>query len=432
MKIMSPRWLAVAMLSTACAASEAGDEAAAPTPPGGEDESACVPGHQTFCDCPGGVEGVQVCNDEGTGFGTCDCEETSSGSGGSAPMPCGDGMCSADENCHTCASDCGTCAPCDIAPSCEGADVPAAELPHVADLDVPAMQAVTAEMMRERLEAAVREGGLGMRLVAAALDQRAGALEHPLVAALREVFAAHPEASAALGRQLATAGMASPGAYRAAYPDPQFEEVVWKTRDGEFPGGTMECGAPLLRLAASHVQVHEEDDDFANDIVYCVIQAEASLGAEVRVTPQTPNLDEGDGHTFALESGVFWGQQGPTTPGGNILVTYDCFEADSSTGYQDLVDAIGHAAGQIGNSVEGDNGWIFDGAAAIAPIVSTGLALDNDDHLFNAQQTIELDRQLELTNGAFWTVRREGTHSLSDWDWELTIKAWGCAEYGEL
>jgi hypothetical protein len=430
MKISVSIWLAAAAILGGCAAGDPGADTAEPPSSENPGETACIPGHQTFCDCPGGAEGIQVCNDEGSGFGTCDCEAPM-GEGGSEPMACGDATCAADENCHTCASDCGACEPCDIAPSCDNATVPAAELPHVTDLDVPSMQAVSAEMMRERLESAVREGGIGMQLLAAALDD-ADAFEHPFVSALREVLAARPVAREAIARQLAISGMASPEAYRVAHPDPQFSGVTWETLDNEFPGGTMECGAPLLRVAASHVQVHEEDDDFANDIVYCAIQAEAATAAEIRVTPQTPNLDEGDGFDFALESGVFWGQQEPVTPGGNILITYDCFEADSSTGYQDLVDAIGHAAGQIGNSVEGDNGWIFDGAAAIAPIVSTGLALDNDDHLFNAQQTIELDRQLELTNGAFWTVRREGTHSLSDWDWELTIKAWGCAEYGTL
>jgi len=163
-----------------------------------------------------------------------------------------------------------------------------------------------------------------------------------------------------------------------------------------------------------------------------VVQAEAATGAEVRITPQTPNLDQGDSFQFALESGVFWGQAEPTTPAGNLMITYDCIEADTTDGYQNLVNAIGDAATQVGDVVEGDNGWIFKTAGAIAPVVSSGLALDSDDHLFNAQQVIPLDKQLELTGGAYWTVRRAGTHNLSDWDWELFISAWGCAEYGTL
>jgi hypothetical protein len=249
---------------------------------------------------------------------------------------------------------------------------------------------------------------------------------------LREVFADHPQASHALRAQLGSAGMRAPAEFRARYPELRSGEPRYETLDGDVGGGTLECGAPLLRIAAAEIRVHEEDDDVANDIVYCVIQAEAQGRAEIRITPQTPNLDEGDSHSFALEAGVFWGQKEPATPGTNLLVTYDCIEADTSDGYANMVAAIGQAAKQVGNVVESDNGWIFSTAAALAPIVASGLALDGDDKLFNAQQTIPVERHMELTNGGYWTVRREGTNLWSDWDWELVVKAWGCAEYGTL
>lgn len=35
--------------------------------------SACVPGAQHACACPGGPQGVQVCNNQGSAFGRCDC-----------------------------------------------------------------------------------------------------------------------------------------------------------------------------------------------------------------------------------------------------------------------------------------------------------------------------------------------------------------------
>lgn len=431
MKILGTGSLALLMFG--CAASDGGTSLDDPSPEAIE-EGACVPGAQATCACPGGTEGVQVCQDDGASFGACTCgggEDDELTPPGEQP-PCGDGTCSEDESCHTCAVDCGTCEPCDIAPSCDNAHIPPPSLPHLTDLDVPQMQAVSPEAMRDRLFQAVAEGGEAMRVIAAALDGTPSAHEHPLVTKLREVFAEHPEATAALTRQLAQAGMPSATEYRHQQPERQLEEIVWQTLDVEYPGGTMECGSPMLRVGVTKIKVHEEDDDFANDIVYCMVQAETANGAEIRVTPKTPNLDEGDEHSFALDAGVFWGQQGPSTPGGNVLITYDCFESDTSSGYQGLIDAIGAAAGEIGNVVEGENGWIFDAVAAIAPVVSAGLALDNDDHLFNAQQTIPLDRQLELTNGAYWTVRREGTHNLSDWDWELYVSAWGCAEYGTL
>jgi len=397
-------------------------------------DEVCVPGHQTTCPCPSGDEGIQVCNSDGSGFDSCECAPGDLGPDDPVDTdPCGDGFCGAGEDCHTCTADCGTCEPCNIAPSCDNSTVPPANMPHWSQFDVPKMDYLDAVALQQRLVDAVAEAGPEMRVLVAALDNAPSLDEHPLVTSLREVFDGHPAAADALRRQLNAAGMSTPAAYRAQHPEHRLAaEQDIQAYDVEYPGGSMECGAPLLRVGVSKIKVHEEDDDIANDIVYCVVQAETMTAAEIRVTPKTPNLDEGDEYSFALEAGVFWGQQGVVTPAGHMLITYDCIEADTTAGYQALVDSIGQAAGQIGNVVEGENGWIFDTTAAIAPIVSTGLALDSDDHLFNAQQTIPLDQQLELTNGAFWTVRRAGTHFFSDWDWELTINAWGCAEYGQL
>ena len=93
----------------------------------------------------------------------------------------------------------------------------------------------------------------------------------------------------------------------------------------------------------------------------------------------------------------------------------------------EVYDWTGPYVGLQGGYAWGENDATADGTES-----TEVLALDSDDHLFNAQQTVPLDMQLELTNGAFRTVRREGTHNLSDWDWELVVKAWGCAEYGLL
>ena len=390
---------------------------------------ACIPNQQLACACPGGTSGVQVCLADGSGLGACDC---GGGQGGSPPLVgCGDGVCGLDEDCHSCMSDCGICEPCLTAPACDNAAIPNPSLPHRTDLDVPAMQLVPPAAIAARLTQKVLEAGAGMRLVAAALDDDAREGEHPVVATLRNVFASHPTAAASVRRQLERAGMDSPASYRDLHMD-SYAPPTPSVLDVAPPGGTEACGAPLLRLTVSQITVHEEDDDFANDIVYCTIRAEAQTGTEIRITPETPNLDQGDSFQFALESGVFWGQQGPTTPGGNLQITYDCVEADTSDGYQNLINDIGNAASTIGDVWTGSYGWVFTAVGAVAPIVSDALALDGDDHLFNAQQIVPLSMQLELTNGAYWTVRRAGTHILSDWDWELFIKAWGCAEYGQL
>jgi len=422
----------------ACAASEPGDRDVDQQDENvseGGTSQVCVPGHQTTCACPSGDDGVQVCLPDGSGLGPCECGPGSGGEGGSTSAdPCGDGVCGDGEDCHTCADDCPPCAPCDIAPSCDNAHIPPQNLAHATDFDVPKMDWVSPAEMEQRLAVYVQQASPEMRVLAAALATTPASDEHPFVGALREVFDAHPQAADALREQLGAAGMGRADDYRARYPErriPRLDVDLWQA-DVEYPGGTMECGSPMLRMNVAKLLVHEEDDDWANDIVYCLIQAEAATGAEIRITPPTPNLDEGESFQYSLETSVFWGQQEPTTPGGNLMVTYDCFEQDTNDGYQNLIDAIGGAATQIGDVVEGDNGWIFTTAGAIAPIVSTGLALDGDDHLFNAQQTIPLDKQLELSNGAYWTVRRDGTHYYSDWDWELFINVWGCAQYGEL
>lgn len=391
----------------------------------GGSASLCVPGQQVSCACPGGTSGVQACNAAGSGFDKCDCNGGNGGSGG-APIGCGDGFCAgSEEDCRSCEADCGPCAPCTIAPSCDNAQIPPATMGHVTDLDAFLHPVSQAEILA-RFEALVAARGPGVRLIAAALGPaRAG--EPALVAAVREALEKQPRLRDALDRHLIAAGLEP----LAPVDVSDFEKPVFTPLNTEFPGGTIECGAPLLRIRVATVTVHEEDDDIANDIVYCALSSEAKTASEIRITPETPNLDEGDSFTYPIESGVFWGQKEPETPGGNLLLTYDCFEADSSSGYQQLITDIGAAATQIGG-VAGSYGWVFDVVGAVAPVVSGAVGLDGDDHLFNAQQTIPLDKQLDLTNGRWWSVRRSGTHINSDWDWELRVEAWGCAEYGTL
>ena len=50
------------------------------TAPGG----VCTPGKQEACACPGGAQGAQACNAQGTAFGACECPDASAGTGGGA------------------------------------------------------------------------------------------------------------------------------------------------------------------------------------------------------------------------------------------------------------------------------------------------------------------------------------------------------------
>jgi hypothetical protein len=393
----------------------------------------CFPGRQVRCQCENGVLGVQRCLADGTGFHPCACEDKR----WDRDNLCGNGACEdrRGEHCHSCPEDCGACEPCDVAPACEDAMIPPETMPHVTDFDVPKMQLIPPARIRQYLESHVAMATEGMRVVAAALDSHARPGEHPLVPRLRRLFADHPGAAAKVRRQLVAAGLDAPALYRDSYPErayqlhtPAEEQIAY---GGEFPWPTV-CGKPLLRVGVHRIVVHEEDDDIDNDIVYCVVQAEAVTGGEVRVTPKTPNLDEGDSHTFSLNSGVFWGQVEPSHPGSDLLLTYDCFEADTNDGYSNLLFAIGEASLGMGGVIPGDSGWVFTVVGLVSTIVGAALTLDGDDYLFSATQTVPEERHLELTNGAYWTVRRDGTHILSDWDWELYVRAWGCAEFGVL
>ncbi len=434
---MISKYVAAAVVSFAglvVLATCAGSENQAPggeTNPGGGSTTDCEPGEVQDCDCSTLGCGTQECLEDGSGWDECDCGQGNI---------CGDCICEGDgdENCHTCIEDCGPCDPCDIAPSCSNAMIPPADPTYVPELDVPKMDLLTPDQIHWRLAEQLVDGTDAMRVIAAALESEAQRGEHELVTKLREAFAKHPDATRIVRDQLAAAGMGTPAAYRKNHPvqarDDGQPRDGWqpKPMDGEFPGGTMECGAPMLRVGIHKIHVHNPQDTFifgSDDEIYCLIQAEAQNGAELRLTPLMTSLEEGDEHVLSLESGVFWGQLEPTTPGSDIIVTYDCIESDDASQYTNLLDAISDGATNIGEN-GAPSGWIFTTVGAVAGVVSAAMSGNGDDQIFNAQQHIPLDQQLALTCGGRWSVRRGGSDTFGSWDWELTIWAWGCAEFG--
>lgn len=432
--------LAVAGMFAACAAGETSTTDVTSSTDSGS--TACVPGHQTTCPCFGGTQGLQICLEDGSGFGTCDCSgevSTSSSSTGEPPKPCGDQTCAEDENCHTCEVDCGVCEPCLLAPSCDNAFVPKPNPAHVDALDIKKMSLVSKQELLAKMSAIVAEGGPGVRALAAALDDEARAGEHPLIPALRKIFAENRVAADRIRGGLAKAGLDSLKSFRTKFPIEKLPSdakldlpPMQALGDADPPGGTLECGAPLLRVGVSKIYVHNPDDAWPDekDEIFCVIQAESGNGGEVRLLPPTPGTGAGKEFSYSLESGVIWGQKGPKTPNGNLQLTYDCIEQDDSSSYQKLVDSIGNAASQLGGIVPGDSGWILGTVGALAPVISGSIGLNGDDHLFNATQVVPLDIQLSLTNGGYWSIRRGEKGTIFEWDWEVFIQAWGCAEYG--
>lgn len=433
-------------LGTTTAPETTGEEGSSTDP----EPMACTPGTQTSCMCTVGELGFQVCDDEGAGYGECMCaaddttgpgptgDDSSTGGDSSTGEvdPCGDAVCDADagEDCSTCEDDCGVCEPCNEAPSCEGAEIPPIIDTHAAFLDDPMAYIAPTEVL-DQLTSAVQQGGAEARLIAAALAP-ATAGELSIVVRLRDAFEGHPVAASKIRAAFARAGMPSPAGYVAERGGITHSDLVGPSSAADgfvSDDGPMlaPCDDPRLRIRVARLTVHEEDDDFLNDEVYCAITTEAAEHAELKVTPLTTPLDEGDSIDYSLDGGLIWGQAGLTAPMGNILINYNCIESEGSAeGYSNLLGAIGDAVGDFDGKSVGADGWVFPAAGVVTNLLAGSLTLDGDDLLFNGTQTIPAAEMLPLTFGAWWSVRRDGTNLLSDWDWELRMEIWGCHDYG--
>ena len=273
----------------------------APDPDASDDDSSsvCVPGMQTSCACPDGEDGIQVCDADGAGLGPCECSDDSGGdtSTGGPPDLCGNGSCDAEEDCASCEMDCGVCEPCTAAPSCEGAQIPPVIDTHADFLDDPMAYIPPIETLA-MLSGHVEGGTEAAAMIAAALAPEVAG-EAAFVTALRAAFDANPKGTAAVRRQLANVGMQDPIAYRDTHPAPtqlQVQTAASAALDltGGAAAGGGPCDDPRMRVRVAMLTVHEEDDDFLNDEVYCAITAEAANASEIKVTPLTPALDEGD------------------------------------------------------------------------------------------------------------------------------------------
>ena len=424
-------------------------------------EPACVPGSQNDCNCGNGLEGFQVCNNAGSGYDACMCDSADTTDDGedettAAPDPCGNDVCEEDldETCDSCEADCGTCLPCAQAPSCDGAEIPPANPVHATALDDP-MAYIPPPAIAAKLAQEVGSGSIAARIIAAALSEP-DVDESELIAAFRVVFDAHPGATDTIRRQLAVAGMNDPQAYSVQRTAPTTTELLAFAAHHltfEFSSGPLSaagtgpglspdsdpaaggsdgdaCANTRMRVRVARLVVHEEDDDFANDEIYCAITTEGSDHAEIKVTPLTTPLDEGDSVDFSLDGGLIWGQNELVAPAGNLIITYNCIEQDSDSGYSDLLMALSGAAGMVDGKEIGVDGWVFPAVGVVTGLLAGALTLDGDDLLFNASQIISEAQMLELIYGAWWSVRRDGTNIFSDWDWELRMEMWGCHNYG--
>lgn len=361
--------------------------------------AACERDETTKCTCDG-KKGSKTCSAKGK-WGACEC-----GGETSAPPP---------EK------------PADIKPvcaelkSCETLVAPTTVTPTKA-LDVR-LEAVSKVQLLAKLRAEVAAGSPRSRYLAAALAApQAG--EEEGVTFVRELLATNVALRSAVSRHVGALGFGTFESYRARFPVPAGASQVMDT--------TPAACVPALRIRLAKITVTEEDDDIANDEVYCSISAQAKDVQELRITPKTRPLDQGESQSFTGEDTVVWGQGKAREANGDIALKYDCFETDSSTGYNDFIKAAAAAAKKYGTKVVSSEnaGYVSTGADLVSTFLPQILALDSDDHLFIASQTIPAASQMELAKGASWTLRKSGRHLWSDWDWTLTMEAWGCSVNG--
>lgn len=452
---MTMKWVARSVIGTlvsagclllACGGDKAPKPKDATVPAPSEDDlTSC---EEEVCTCGDGSPSRRTCTDGK--LSECSC----AGIG-----VCGDGKCDSNETCSTCTLDC--CGTCTEARACS-ATLPQGVLTAAPKLNVKFDPLLKSDILT-RLIAASRANDPGMVLLAKAVA--APSINEPAgVTRFREVLARKPQAFAAIQRQLGRPELLSNqlalrGLRMATAPTSSLSAQV-SQRDLRVAPAALQLGAqpvvapmhtlaledagadggdggasqcilpPKLRMRVSRVTVYEEDDDFANDIVYCGIVTESAIGTRLGRTPKTRNLDEGESEDFIGAEGTFWGKTTPEDPGGDMTIRYDCFEEDTPDGYADFVRTTADVLKENGDAIDDGEGYVTTTASVVKDYLPALLALDSDDHLLTATQVIPRAEQMALTKGATWTIRKKGTHNFSDWDWALKVDAWGCVDNG--
>jgi hypothetical protein len=194
--------------------------------------------------------------------------------------------------------------------------------------------------------------------------------------------------------------------------------------------GPLNCGPAKLRLRLAKIHANSGN----GDEMYCIVQASDGVQSGVAITNKTSGLNDGNDYVFDPSVGVFWGQMAFAVSTNNLTITYNCFDVKNDVWAKVLATA-GMVAGTAG-SFAGPYGWAFGlgdiGLQAAAAAIG---ATNGDDNVFNAQQSIDKNELLDMTNGKTWLIDRSGgscggfigigTHSC---DWTLTIESWGCAD----
>ncbi len=192
------------------------------------------------------------------------------------------------------------------------------------------------------------------------------------------------------------------------------------------------CLDAQLRIRIEKLEMHKGGGEG-----YCIIEANDGVTSEAAVTMKTSDLKDGDEFPFPVGQGLLWGQGQPECTSNNLTLTYYCFKVVDNGAWTAALKAMGDTATKIGGSPAGGGpyGWAFGLGGAAANAAAAAIeAAQKDENRIKVQQTIPVDGLLDLTNGRTWSIRTRvkdgcGLFGCSrDYDWELTVQAWGCAD----
>ncbi len=287
-----------------------------------------------------------------------------------SPGVCGDNVCSKDESCVSCPTDCGQCPTCNAAPSCsKGSALPA---------QPKALSFGELSWPLDAADAGVPDGGFP------AGDDCSGAQLRLRISRLE------------VGHQA---------------------KQVW------LPTGTID-GAPQ-----SYYCLVQASDG----AIVAAPEAGANGTVEVALTKATASIPDHGGADFAPSDSIFWGQSGPRLTQNNLTITYSCFQQKEpgSDSWSAVLSAAGNAAGSLAGA--GPYGWAFglaDVALQTAGAAITAAQQQGDWHMFDVTQTIDQSWLLELTNGHVWSFTQGGGEAAFKYPWSLTVyvESWGCAD----
>jgi hypothetical protein len=170
---------------------------------------------------------------------------------------------------------------------------------------------------------------------------------------------------------------------------------------------------------------------------YCIVEANDGVTSEGAVTMKTGDMSDGDEFPFPVGQGTLWGQGLMECTSNNLTLTYYCFHVVDNSAWSAALKAFGDTAAAIGGSPAGAGpyGWAFGlGGAAANATAAAITAAQKDENRIKVQQTIPVASLFDLTNGRTWSIRtkvKDGCGLFGcdrDYDWELTIQAWGCAD----